>query len=188
MSSIPGAAKIPHNGGVSGGPSSCADAVSDLLSWDQPADDKGQRRLQDIIPGLIVNATAAWLVGKKGKGCLHGTTTLVNNKALCSPEGYEGQNPSEATDKREQKVHTDYMSAAKGLGKKFRGAQGGQAANTAKLGKFTSLCSERSETHLRESAICAALLRTHSHTSTCSSTTAPLVKLGTPRILVHPGR
>ena len=40
---------------------------------------------------------------------------------------YEGQNPSGASNKREQKVHADYISAAKVLGKKFHGAQGGQA-------------------------------------------------------------
>ena len=65
--------------------------------------------------------------GKKGKGRLHGTITLVDNKTLCNLKDYEGQNPSGATNKREQKVHTDYISAAKELDKKFHGAQGGQA-------------------------------------------------------------
>jgi hypothetical protein len=55
MSSTLGAAKIPHKGRVNGRPSSCADAFSDLLCWNQqPADDKDQRRLQGIIPDLIV--------------------------------------------------------------------------------------------------------------------------------------
>jgi hypothetical protein len=79
MSSALGAAKIPHKGRVNGKPSSCADVVSDLLSWDQLVDHKDQRRLQGIIPDLIVNGTAVRPAGKKGKGRLHGTITLVDN-------------------------------------------------------------------------------------------------------------
>jgi hypothetical protein len=67
---------------VTGRLSSCADAFSDLLSWNQPADDKDQRRLQGVIPGLIINGTAARPAGKKGKGRLYGTIALVGNKAL----------------------------------------------------------------------------------------------------------
>jgi hypothetical protein len=127
MSSTLGAAKIPHKGGVNGRPSSCANVFSDLLSWNQAAGDKDQRRLQGIIPDLIVNGTTVRPAGEKGKGRLHGTITLVDNKTLCNLKDYEGQNPSGATNKREQKVHTDYISAAKELDKKFHGAQGGQA-------------------------------------------------------------
>ena len=112
---------------MNGRPSSCADVFSDLLSWNQPADDKDQRRLQGIIPDLIVNGTAVRPAGKKGKGRLHGTITLVDNKTLCNLKDYEGQNPSGATNRRKQKVHTDYSSSAKELDKKFHGAQGGQA-------------------------------------------------------------
>jgi hypothetical protein len=45
MSSALGAAQIPHKGLVNGRPSSCADAFSDLVSWNKPADDKDQRSL-----------------------------------------------------------------------------------------------------------------------------------------------
>jgi hypothetical protein len=48
--------------------------------------------------------------------------------------------------------------------------------NTAKPGNFTPLCSAPSETHPKKSPICATSLRTHSHTSTCGSTAAPLAK------------
>jgi hypothetical protein len=84
------ATKIPHKGGVNERLSPCADAISSLLSWVQPADDKDHRRLQGIIPGLIVNGTAERPAGKKGKGRLHGTITLVDNKVLCSFKDYEG--------------------------------------------------------------------------------------------------
>ena len=107
MSSALGATKFPHKGGVNGRPSSCEGAFSDFLSWNRPADDKDQRRLQGIIPDLFVNGMAARPAGKKGRGRLHGTITLVDNKTLYNPKDYEGQNSSGATNKREQKVHND---------------------------------------------------------------------------------
>ena len=66
-------------------------------------------------------------VTEKKRGGLLGIITHVGNLAFYSLGDYEWQNPSGATNKREQKVYTDYISAAKELGKKFRGAQGGQA-------------------------------------------------------------
>jgi hypothetical protein len=110
-------------------PSPCANVFTDLLSWDRDrhADDKDQRRLQGAIPDFIVNGTAVRPARKKGKGRLHGTITLVDIMTLCNLKDHEGQNPSGATNKREQKVHTGNISAAKELGKKFHGSQGGQA-------------------------------------------------------------
>jgi hypothetical protein len=125
MSATLGTARIPHKGGVNGKPSSCANVISDLLSWSQ-ADDTDQRRLQGIIPDLIVNGTTVRPAGEKGKGRLHGATTLVDNKTLCNLKDYEGKNPRGATNKREKKVHLEYIQAAKGLDKKFHDTQDGQ--------------------------------------------------------------
>jgi hypothetical protein len=49
MPSALGAAKVPHKSGVNGRPSTCADVVFDLISWEQRADDKDQRKLVLVI-------------------------------------------------------------------------------------------------------------------------------------------
>ena len=79
MSSTLGAANIPHKGGVNGKPLPCAGVFSGLLSSEHPSDYNGQRRLQGIILGLVVNGTAVRPAGKKGKGRLHGTMNLNLN-------------------------------------------------------------------------------------------------------------
>ena len=74
-------------------------------------------------------------MGKKDKGRLHGVITLVDNKTLYNLKDYEGQDPRGATNKREQKVHTDYTNAAKELDRSFHGSQDGQVGPVEKKKK-----------------------------------------------------
>ena len=124
-------AKIQHKGGVRGNPSSCSDVFSDLLSWDEMQVAE-QRRMQGIIPDLIVNGTSVRPAGETTSNPLHGVTTLLDNKTLCNLKDYEGPNPEQAANKREAKVNPGYVASSRGLDNRFHGTQDGEAGPVEK--------------------------------------------------------
>ena len=119
-------ARISHKGGVRGHPNSCSDIFSDLLSWAHLPPTE-QRRLQGIIPDMVVNGTSIRPTAKESKNRLHGAITLLDNKTLCNLKDYEGPNPEVAATKREQKVDRDYIAAAKQLDKRFHETPDGES-------------------------------------------------------------